>query len=70
MPYPAFDPIYKKIRGISSTISEEWAKTAIIRSNIMLGERIIMPKRIHGIVIIVETLHATSLPLCCQQDLQ
>jgi hypothetical protein len=35
-------------------VSEEWVKTAIIRSNIMLDEWVIMPNHLHGILVIVE----------------
>jgi REP element-mobilizing transposase RayT len=36
---------------LGRTVSEEWLKTAIIRSFIMLEEWIIMPNHIHGILV-------------------
>ena len=39
---------------IGRIVSEEWMKTAIIRSNIMLDEWIVMPNHIHGILVILE----------------
>ncbi len=37
-------------------VSEEWLKTAIIRSNIMLDEWVIMPNHLHGILVITERM--------------
>ncbi len=39
---------------VGRVVSEEWLKTAIIRSNIMLDEWVIMPNHLHGILVIVE----------------
>ncbi len=43
-------------------VSEEWMKTAVLRSNIMLDEWIIMPNHIHGILVITERMPSVKTP--------
>lgn len=42
---------------------QEWLNTEIVRSNILLGEYIIMPNHIHSIIYITDSIHA-SHPVC------
>ena len=39
---------------LGQIIANEWQKTEIIRSNVILDQWIIMPNHIHGIIIITE----------------
>ncbi len=44
------------VSEVGRMVSEEWIKTAIIRSNIILDEWILMPNHIHGILVITERM--------------
>lgn len=35
---------------------DEWAKTPIVRSNVQLGEFVVMPNHIHGIIVIANKI--------------
>lgn len=37
-------------------VREEWERTAIVRPNVELGEYIVMPNHIHGILIFVDEI--------------
>ncbi len=41
---------------VGRIVSEEWLKTTIIRSNIMLDEWVVMPNHLHGILVITERM--------------
>ena len=40
-------------------VREEWERTAVVRPNVELGEYIVMPNHIHGILIFHEHVGAT-----------
>ncbi len=44
------------VSEVGRIVYEEWIKTAIIRSNIILDEWILMPNHIHGILVITERM--------------
>ncbi len=63
-----FEPYFGKIdRGFSllnelgQTVFQYWSEIPQHHKNIAIDEFIVMPNHIHGIIVIVETLHATSL---------
>ena len=43
-------------------VSEEWLKTAKIRSNIILDEWVVMPNHFHGILVITEQISSVETP--------
>jgi REP element-mobilizing transposase RayT len=47
---------------VGRIVSEEWMKTAIIRSNILLDEWVVMPNHIHGILVITERMPSIETP--------
>ncbi|TET35520.1 MAG: transposase [Anaerolineales bacterium] len=47
---------------VGRIVSEEWMKTAIIRSNILLDEWVVMPNHIHGILVITERMPSVETP--------
>lgn len=47
---------------VGRIVSEEWMKTAVLRSNILLDEWIIMPNHIHGILVITEQIPSVKTP--------
>jgi len=51
---------------IGKIVSEEWMKTSIIRSNIMLDEWVVMPNHIHGILVITERMPRVETPWSLQ----
>lgn len=54
-----------RLNELGKIAREEWQKTALIRAEIELGEFVIMPNHVHGIIMIHETAGAyghTSLP--------
>lgn len=51
---------------VGRIVSEEWMKTAIIRSNILLDEWVVMPNHIHGILVITERMPSVETPWSLQ----
>ncbi len=47
---------------IGQTAYQYWSEIPKHHNNTTIDEFIVMPNHIHGIIVIVETLHATSLP--------
>ena len=47
-------------------VSEEWLKTAKIRSNIILDEWVVMPNHMHGILVITERMPRVETPWSLQ----
>ena len=47
---------------VGRIVSEEWLKTASIRSNILLDEWVIMPNHMHGILVITERMPSVETP--------
>jgi len=45
-----------KLNEIGRILEEEWLRTAIIRSNILIDSYVIMPNHIHGIIILNEDI--------------
>src|SRR5690606_30893140 len=43
-----------KLSEIGKIVADEWVKTQKIRKNIILGEWVIMPDHLHGIITIAE----------------
>jgi len=49
------------LNELGQTAYQYWSEIPQHHHNIKIDEFIVMPNHIHGIIIIVETLHATSL---------
>jgi len=47
-----------RLNSLGRIVQDEWTKTAVIRPEIELGEFVIMPNHIHGIIIIHESVGA------------
>jgi putative transposase len=41
-----------QLNSMGSVVDDEWKKTSMIRNNVELGEYVVMPNHIHGIIII------------------
>lgn len=50
-----------RLNDIGVIVAEEWARTGDIRPNVTLGEFVVMPNHLHGIIILHERVGATGL---------
>ena len=61
------DQVSSSLSELGQTVNQFWSEIPQHHKNIAIDEFIVMPNHIHGIIIIVETLHATSLQSMSQQ---
>ena len=47
-----------RLNGEGEIIREEWLRTEIVRKEVELGEYVVMPNHVHGIVRIIDTVGA------------
>jgi len=45
-----------KLNEMGEIVREEWERTAIVRPNVELGEYVIMPNHVHGILVFVDDM--------------
>ncbi len=50
------------LNKLGQTVYKYWSEITQHHNNTSIDKFIVMPNHVHGIIVIVETLHATSLP--------